>query len=431
MSLRVSAAFSAWLLCALATARAAEFLPAVDCAALPAACTPVGAESDGVADGSIPAWKGGPDADRAAAASPLHVIDAAHADAHAARLSPGQRAMFSRYPKSWRMPVYASRRPVDYAQAVQAATAANAMRARLIAEGTGVEGARLGFPFPHPRNGAEAIWNHRLRYQPPVLVRDSVQVVPTATGAFVPIRLQETLYGPYWRDADGAEDPVLRYLQVDVQAPARLAGQRLLVHEPRAAGVPRQAWVYNPGQRRVRKAPDTAYDHPGTVAEGQRSADMFDLYSGPMDRFDWTLAGKRALLVPYDNAVLQAAMDDPTLIRAGHLDPAQMRYELHRVWVVEARVKAGLRHQMPHRTYYLDEDSWQILLVDHYDAAGKLWRYSEAATTWDAARGWLWTVRETHYDLQNGRYVSTAYKPGHEPAQLEAKDFSPAALRGR
>lgn len=412
-------------------------LEVLDCAAQAKICTPVGAEQAGSTDGNVPAWHGvapqaGPQGpDPFAEDRPLHIVTAENQAQYADQLSAGQRAMFKRYPGSWRMPVHTARRSAAYSAAVLVATAANRTSTRLTGDGEGVAGAHLGFPFPQPRSGAEAIWNHRLRYVPPMLARDSVQVVPTAAGAFVPIRLQETLYGPYWRDAEGAEDPVLRYLKIDVQAPARLAGQRLLVHEPRAAGVPRQAWVYNPGQRRVRKAPDTAYDHPGTVAEGQRSADMFDLFSGALDRFEWTLAGRRALLVPYNNWTLQTAIDDPALVRAGHLDPARMRYELHRVWVVEARVKPGRRHQMPHRTFYLDEDSWQIVLADHYDAAGKLWRYSEAATLWDGPRSWLWTVRETHYDLQNGRYVSTAYKPGRAPAQLDAADFSPAALRGR
>lgn len=414
-----------------------DTLTMLDCASRATACTPVGAERDGSADGAIPAWQGtapeaGPDGpDPYVADRPLHTVTAANQAQFAGQLSAGQRAMFKRYPQSWRMPVHTTRRSAVYSDAVRAATAANRTGARLSPDGEGVAGAHLGFPFPLARSGAEAIWNHRLRYVPPILARDSVQVVPTGAGAFVPIRLKETLYGPYWRDAESADDPVLRYLMIDVEAPARLAGQRLLVHEPRAAGVPRQAWVYNPGQRRVRKAPDTAYDHPGTVAEGQRSADMFDLFSGALDRFDWTLVGRRTVLVPYNNWALQAAIDDPTLVRPGHLDPARMRYELHRVWVVEAQVKQGLRHQMPRRSYYLDEDSWQIVLADHYDAAGKLWRYSEAATLWDGPRSWLWTVRETHYDLQNGRYVSTAYKPGRAPAQLDAADFSPAALRGR
>ena len=47
------------------------------------------------------------------------------------------------------------------------------------------------------------------------------------------------------------------------------AGQILLVHETvDQAKEPRSAWTYNPGQRRVRLAPNVAYDNPGTAADG-------------------------------------------------------------------------------------------------------------------------------------------------------------------
>lgn len=404
--------------------------------------TPLGAAVAGDAAAGIPAWTGGigtasgPELpDPFAADVPLLTIERSNVAAHAGQLSHGQQAMFKRYP-GWRMQVWPTRRSAGpYPPAVLAAIARNSSTARLVAAGNGIADARLGIPFPTPQDGAQAIWNHRLRYQPATLVRDSIQVVPTATGAYTPIRLSEQLHGPYWHLAgsapDPATDPVLRYLFVRVSAPARLAGQMLLVHEPLLADVARQAWVYNPGQRRVRKAPDIAYDTPGTAAEGLRSADMFDLFSGAMDRFDWTLKGQQVLIVPYNNHALQAALDDPGLVRAGHLDLARVRYERHRVWVVEARVKAGLRHQMPHRTLYLDEDSWQVLVVDHYDSADQLWRYSEAATLWDGARAFLWTVRETHHDLKSGRYVSVGSRPGKSVAELSPADFTPAAMRQR
>ena len=54
------------------------------------------------------------------------------------------------------------------------------------------------------------------------------------------------------------------------------------------------------------------------------------------------------------------------------VNPAERHYELHRVWVVEATVKAGMRHSAPKRTYYLDEDSWNYLAADDYDGQGKI-----------------------------------------------------------
>nr|BFE97371.1 hypothetical protein GCM10020185_79070 [Pseudomonas brassicacearum subsp. brassicacearum] len=57
-----------------------------------------------------------------------------------------------------------------------------------------------------------------------------------------------------------------------------------------------------------------------------------------------------------------------------------MRWEKHRVWVVEATLKSGKRHVVPRRTYYVDEDSWQILMADGYDAQGKLGRQMYSLT---------------------------------------------------
>jgi len=53
-----------------------------------------------------------------------------------------------------------------------------------------------------------------------------------------------------------------------------------------------------------------------------------------------------------------------------------VRWELHRVWVVEADLKPGARHIYSERFYYLDEDSWNFALYDSFDQAGKLYRSS-------------------------------------------------------
>ena len=57
-----------------------------------------------------------------------------------------------------------------------------------------------------------------------------------------------------------------------VKAPPRLAGTILMVHETLdQVTEPRRAWVYNAGQRRVRRAPQVAYDNPGTAAGAKRA----------------------------------------------------------------------------------------------------------------------------------------------------------------
>src|SRR5258707_13952607 len=52
-----------------------------------------------------------------------------------------------------------------------------------------------------------------------------------------------------------------------------------------------------------------------------------------------------------------------------------LRWELHRVWVVDGTLKPGKRHVIPHRRFYLDEDTWSILLADGWDANGKVWKH--------------------------------------------------------
>ncbi|MNJ62043.1 hypothetical protein D3C77_578630 [compost metagenome] len=54
-----------------------------------------------------------------------------------------------------------------------------------------------------------------------------------------------------------------------------------------------------------------------------------------------------------------------------------MRWELHRVWEVEATVAGGKRHAVAKRKFYFDEDSWMVLLMDGYDSEGKLWRTTQ------------------------------------------------------
>ena len=123
------------------------------------------------------------------------------------------------------------------------------------------------------------------------------------------------------------------------------------------------------------------------------------------------------------------------MVLAGHLQPALLRYELHRVWVVEATLREGFRHINPRRTYYLDEDSYQILLAEHYDRNGELWRFSEAHPIVFYEVPTLWTSIETHHDLQSGRYVS--YRLDNRDAtarfdlELSPAQFSPQALRRR
>jgi hypothetical protein len=220
-----------------------------------------------------------------------------------------------------------------------------------------------------------------------------------------------------------------------VLSPARLAGSILLVHETLdQVKEPRNAWVYNPGQRRVRRAPNVAYDNPGTASDGMRTTDQYDMFTGATDRYDWTLVGKKELYVPYNSYKLHSdALKYKDILTPLHVNPDHLRYELHRVWVVDANVKEGSRHIYKRRTFYIDEDSWQVLLVDQYDNRDQLWRVSEGHVINYYDIPMLWTTLEVHTDLQAGRYLAIGLDNESRMYDFDIKrsveDYTPAALR--
>jgi len=411
--------------------------------------TPTGALREGNAAGSIPAWTGGlatapagfqpgdVHPDPYENDQPILRISSPDADEHADHLTPGQLAMLRNYADSYFLDVYPSRRSAAFPQRIYDKTAANAKTGRLTADGEGVLDVAEGFPFPFPKTGRELIWNHKLKYKGRGSERRINLVNATANGRYQAVKIRIQVMSLYHQPGATLEsvDNKLLYLLQSIESPARLAGTKLLVHETvNQAAQPRSVWTFNPSQRRVIRAPNVAYDNPSAATDGLAVADMADMFNGAMDRFDWTLKGKREIYVPY-NAYRANASDAEYagMVLAGHLQPSMLRYELHRVWVVEATLREGFRHINPRRTYYLDEDSYQILLAEHYDRNGELWRFSEAHPIVFYEVPTLWTTIETHHDLQSGRYVS--YRLDNREAtarfdlELSPAQFSPQALR--
>ena len=434
----------------LAGAPALAAVSAEQAARLGKDLTPVGAEKAGNADKSIPDWTGGITSPPAGYKLGDHHPDPFAADTvqfaitpqnyrqYADKLSEGQKAMFERYP-SFRMDVYPTRRSAAFPQRTYDFTIKNATTAKLESGGDGVVDAAEGIPFPIPKDGYEAVWNHKLKYKGVSFARWANQAAPTAGGQYNLVRIREEGLGLYYKPGSTIESTnnILLYFYQVVESPARLAGQVLLVHESlNQIKQPRQAWIYNPGQRRVRRAPNVAYDNPGTASDGLRTNDMTDMFNGAMDRFDWELKGKREVYVPYNSYKAHSdKVKVEDLLKPGHVNPDLLRYELHRVWVVDAKLKAGKRHINSRRTFYIDEDSWQILIIDHYDGQGRLWRYSEAPSVNYYEVPVFWSTMENHHDLQSGRYIAVGLD-NQESAydfsfQTTPENFSPQALRSR
>ena len=430
----------------------ALFAAPANSAPLPPSLTPLGAQQAGNADGSIPPWTGGlvtPPAgyggsgrhhiDPFPADAPLFTITAANLAQYREHLSPGQLALFKTYPDTFRMPVYTTRRTGAAPQWVYDNTARNADSATLVAGGNGFTGARGGIPFPLPDSGVEAVWNHIARYRGVYVERRTGEVAVQRNGSFVPIVSQQRgLFRFYDQQAtDEQVDNILFYYLNQIRSPARLAGGVVLVHEPLdQLREPRQAWSYNAGQRRVRLAPSLAYDSPMAAADGLRTADDTDMFNGSPDRYDWVLVGKQELYIPYNNYRLgQPSVKYADLLKPGHLNPDLVRYERHRVWVVEGTLKPGVRHLYSKRRLYLDEDSWQAAVVDQYDGRGELWRVSMAYLKNFYELPTTWSALDVFHDLQARRY----HAQNLDSEELSSVDFSkpvpsaaeftPAALR--
>ncbi|MGV7207637.1 DUF1329 domain-containing protein [Oxalobacteraceae bacterium A2-2] len=360
---------------------------AEEAALLRTTLTPLGAEKAGNKDGSIPAWTGGVttpvagfknggrrDADPFSAERPLYTITAKNMDQYADKLSDGSKAMLKKYP-GYRIDVYPSHRSAAAPQWVYENTAKNATRARLD-DKLVTTGAFGGIPFPIPKSGAEVMANHQLRWRGESWQFEQHGILVTADGKSV-----LTVDGvgdqgmPYYYKDKGLDKYNGDYwnLRLINTGPPIRAGEaimgRLNLDSDKDV-----TYVYLAGQRRTRKLPNACCDTPTPATAGVMSFDELEVFSGRLDRFDWKLAGKKELIIPYNTNKSLAPAKDADVVAGRHLNPDHVRWELHRVWVVEATLKAGQRHVAPKGVYYVDEDSWIAVLGDRWDAKGQLWK---------------------------------------------------------
>lgn len=409
---------------------------------------PLGGEMAGNAAGTIPAWTGGLAKPPAGYEPGMHHPDPFAADKLAYRvdsqnlaqyeplLSPGMKSLLEQNP-SFYLRVFPTRRSAAAPQRIYDATRFNALNAELISGGNGVRGAAAGVPFPLPQNGQEAIWNHVMRYRGEQISMVTNQAAVLANGSYNLLKLEREVYFLYGREGMTPKDldNTLFYYKYRVVAPARLAGSALVVQETLDQVLAiRKAWRFNSGERRVRRLPMLAYDSLQPDTNGMATADQVDAYNGAPDRYEWQLLGKREMLVPYNSyAVHQKGIPYGDILQNKHLNPELLRYELHRVWVVEASLRKGFSHPYAKRRFYLDEDSWQILAVDLYDKSGALIGLQEAHPVSYYEVPMFGSTLETIYDLKGARYFVDGLD-NNEPmydfnAKLTPRDFTPQALR--
>jgi hypothetical protein len=428
-------------------------VPAGEAAALKTTLTPFGAERAGNADGTIPAWDGGIKAppaglgykgpgdfhpDPYAQDKILFSISAENLAKYADKLTEGQKELLKKFAKTYKLNVYPTRRSHAAPEWVYDNTFKNATECGLTEDGFGLTGNGYGgIPFPIPKRAEEVVFNHNMRWQGEGTIGryDGGLVQPDGTFTsggggnkweMFPWHLKSgpvpALAGDYF------------YLLIEYLTPSSRAGELLLVKDPINQSLEaRNAWQYLPGQRRVRRAPTVAYDTPNPGFSGQVTYDETWLFNGALNRYNWKLLGKKEMFILYNCYKTDLAPSVKEIFMPGHVNPDWYRWELHRVWVVEATLKEGSRHVYAKRVMFFDEDSWALSQVDMYDGKGNLWRHSMAAmkNVYEVPA----TEQRTfyHFDFNASTYgannITNGLKENMKHERTDENLFTPEELR--
>ncbi|NTX28533.1 DUF1329 domain-containing protein [Burkholderia pyrrocinia] len=416
--------------------------------------TPMGAQRAGSADSGVPAWSGKwlgvPPGiqyksgerypDPYAGEKPIAVITAQNMTQYADRLTDGQKALFKKYPDTFRMPVYPSHRDFRFDEDTYQSIHTYAPKVSMTPDGNGLKNAPPQVPFPIPKTGLELMWN--LCLSPSIGQESAVydQAVVYQESQIAWGKTNYRVFSPRNTGRFDASNPLntRSFFRNQVELPLRDSGTLTVGYQlwDQEGSNTRRTWVYNPGTRRVRQAPEYGFDQP-TGAGGFRTVDDDRLFNGSGERYDWKIIGKKEYYVPYDNyKLLSSSVKYSDLLTKHHANPDFMRYELHRVWVLQATLKPGFRHIYAKRVLYLDEDTWMALAADNYDTRGQLWRTNLATTVYayDAKRFYPSAV--FYHDLLSNAYFADRLT-NEQPMPLLNRSpefnetyFSPDAARG-
>ena len=421
---------------------------------------PWGALKAGNKEGTIPAWTGGlpPSTqppgfkkdsgawtDPYSADKPLYAVTGKNMAEYADKLNETTKELLKRYP-TFRLDVYPSRRPANYPQWVNENSIKNAAgRCKTIENGEGVAGCFGGVPFPVPKTGYELMWNMILAYRGRAIWTYGQGWFVDAAGNKVNTSETNNRFNSEYYNKDLTiekfyEQGGWHYGQNNVNTgPARVVGEgNLLRQYLNPIANPNKTWNYSPGQRRVRLAPDAAYDFPIATSGGASLYDEIYMFSGKMDRFDWKLVGTKEMLIPYNAYRYHEAKTDELMTKS-HPNPDLIRWELHRVNIVEATLKPGARHVAAKKRFYLDEDMHSVGMSDAWDANGKLSRGLITPGAWAYDKQAILTGGTLYFDFATGVYYSSSvignYKGQFIDIDLDKVDvgafYSPEGLARR
>ena len=379
--------------------------------------TPIGAERAGNAAGSIPGWTGGlpksPPVDWSVGYTdpfvgeqPLFTITAANAEKYKDILSPGHLAIFKRDRLSFRMNVYPSHRSAAYPQDVMDEVKQHAGQS--IEDGHHIRNVgRTTVPFPIPQDGLQVMWNHVFRWRGGSFERQFVWAPVAPTGGFYIVRVRlNVAFDQQGYVVESRPDRLYNANQFFLSPPSAI-GYRQVQWEPiDPLGTYRIRWLHVTQTLDDRRLPSYEYDTIEPYTGGLRDADQNDGWNGAPDRYNWRLVGKQERLIGYNGYKLaDRTLKYPEIIRAHHLNPDLLRYERHRVWVVEATLRKGRAERLYRRIFYVDEDTWQVAQEEVYNKKGQMTRFGDhhMIQFYDVLVPWYAVT--IHHDMVTGAYL--------------------------
>ena len=390
-----------------------------DASQLGTTLTPFGSEKAGNADGSIPAWTGGyktlPEGwqpgdympDFFADDQPVAIIDSSNMSQYADKLTDGIQAMMTKY--GFSIKVYPTRRTHSVPDSVAAYIAQNVTNARLIDPANpqyGFTGGFGGYPFPIPDTsnplaaGAQIILNHNCHWAGYATVQTNYAYVVNNGQLVLTYRTNIKYDYPYYYRKD--LPTVSQRLLSDFNEPGYLNGEEVVVwyHTDNES---QDSWELLNGQGRVRRAPELSFDTPSSFEDGICNNDEFFGFNSQIDEYDWKYLGKQELYIPYNNNAMYLLPAEQVLL-SKFANPDVIRWELHRVWVVEATLHPGKRNVLARRKFYIDEDTWTIGVTDAWDAGGHLYRSNHVYNWLRPEMPGLLFGNNSVYNLQTGDY---------------------------
>lgn len=350
-------------------------------------------------------YEPGPYADE----KPIAKVTAQNMAEHMDKLNDGQKALLKKYPQTYYLNVYPSHREFMFADWVCPTVKKNATTAEVIHDGLGITGTTGAIPFPFPQSGLEAVWNiinpHRAWTEKAVC--DIADVYANGSTAWGRNKFMTKNPGndPKVRGSYQSKENINARFYTSYLLPERDKGFTAVGFQPNDyVSSATMSWQYLPGIRRVKQAPEVGFDFPVPPA-GLRTVDDDYGFNGSPERYTWKLIGKKEMYVPYNNfRINDPALKYKDILKIGTVNPEYIRYELHRVWVVEGTLKSGVRHIYGKRVLYADEDTWLTLWADNYDSRGQLWRANFVNFFYSQESGTYHRGTTVYHDLTSGAY---------------------------